>query len=239
MREKLALLTLPPLLCLVGPPEIAKRRPDVLGAALDAALSRLFRPSMAESVARTTLNKARYFLSQAEIHQSDSDTSASRLPFVANLEAAIIYGHSVLCHLRKELAPKNPTYRAWHDAKRKVLKSNAVFRQFSDRRSFIVHEGPEKTSLTFFVAAKFKGTSSMSVEATSIRADGIVEPQGILTKSPVTPPEPEQPHRSETTPHIFYFTDPTWREKPAIEYVREFLDLIGPVVDAAETQFLK
>ena len=44
---------------------------------------------MAEAIARTTLNKARYFLSQAEIHQSDSDTTASRLPFVANLEAAI------------------------------------------------------------------------------------------------------------------------------------------------------
>jgi hypothetical protein len=37
----------------------------------------------------------------------------------------------------------------------------------------------------------------------------MVEPEGILTKrSPVTPPEPEQPHRSETTPHIFYFSDP-------------------------------
>jgi hypothetical protein len=127
--------------------------------------------SMAESVARTTLNKARYFLSQAEIHQSDSGTSASRLPFVANLEAAIICGRSVLDHLRKELAPKNPTYRAWHDAKRKVLESNAVFRQFSHRRNFILHEGPEKTSVTFFAAVKFKGTSSMSVEATIIRAD--------------------------------------------------------------------
>jgi hypothetical protein len=95
--------------------------------------------------------------------------------------------------------------------------------------------------VTFFVAIKFKGTSSMSVEATIIRADGMVEPQGILTKrSPVTPPEPERPHCSETTPHIFYFSDPNWRGKPAVEYVREFLDdLIGPVVDAAETQILK
>src|SRR5437667_11541823 len=101
---------------------------------------------MAEVTARTALNKARYFLSQAEIHQSDS--TADRLPFVANLESAIIYGRSVLDHLRTELAPKDTAYRAWHDAKLNVLKRNPVFDQFSNRRNFIVHQAPEKTNVT-------------------------------------------------------------------------------------------
>jgi hypothetical protein len=93
---------------------------------------------MAEAVARTALNKARYFLEQAKIHQFSSDMTAGQLPFVANLEAAIINGRSVLDHLRTELAPKDPTYRAWHDAKWKALESNPVFKQFSERRNFIV-----------------------------------------------------------------------------------------------------
>jgi hypothetical protein len=133
---------------------------------------------MAEAIARTTLDKARYFLSQAEIHQSDSEITAYRLPFLANLEAAIIYGHSVLDHLRNELAPKNPAYRAWHDAKWTVLESNPVFKQFSSRRNFIVHQEPEKTNVTHSVVVRLKVVSSMSVDANVIRADGTVEPPG-------------------------------------------------------------
>jgi hypothetical protein len=192
---------------------------------------------MVEAVARTTLNKARYFLSQAEILQADSDMMASGLPFLANLESAIIYGRSVLDHLRNELAPKDPTYRAWHDAKWRILESNGLFKQFGDRRNLIVHQEPEKANVTVSATVEFEMNMSLSVDLTVVRADGTAEPQNNVSKNPGKPPESKQPSCSNTT-RTFYFSDPDCRAKSAIEYVQEFLDLIEPVVLEAETRFL-
>jgi hypothetical protein len=56
---------------------------------------------MPVSVARGTLEKARYFLAQAKQAERRPTTSADRVPFLANLEAAIIYGRSILQAVEK------------------------------------------------------------------------------------------------------------------------------------------
>jgi len=72
-----------------------------------------------ELIARITLEKARYFLAQAASNQDDDAVLHNRLPFVANLEAAIIYARSSLDHLSNELKPlHNPSgYKHWHDTR--------------------------------------------------------------------------------------------------------------------------
>jgi hypothetical protein len=51
------------------------------------------------------LDKARFFLAQAEKAEAAAH-SGDRLPFVTNIEAAIIYGRSVTFHLQKNFLIK-------------------------------------------------------------------------------------------------------------------------------------
>jgi hypothetical protein len=87
-----------------------------------------------------------------------------------------------------------------------------VFKQFSDRRNFIVHRKPEETNVNVSVPIESKINTNMSLGATVIQADGTVEPRGTISKSPAKQPEPVEQPRSEKT-RSFYFSDPDWRGK--------------------------
>jgi hypothetical protein len=187
--------------------------------------------------AHTTLQKARYFLAQARGAEADPTILSDRLPFAANLEAAIIYARSSLDHLHSELAPKHHVrgYRTWHDNKFNALKtSSPAFDYFTERRNFIIHQEPENTNAQVSMQVEISATTSVSLELTVVRADGTVEKR----KSPPPSSEPdEKKNHSATRSVAFFFADPDWRAKAAVAYVADFIDLCDSFVAEANSKF--
>lgn len=121
-----------------------------------------------QAIAREAIEKARYFLSQAEIAERDPEISRAQLPYIANLEAAIICGRSTLDHLKNEFASKSG-YRQWHDAEWRRLETYPLFIFLTDRRHWIVHRAAENVSLTFNVSIVMSASLSVVCDATVIR----------------------------------------------------------------------
>jgi hypothetical protein len=198
--------------------------------------------------AKTALLKARYFLDQSKLAEADPKTldDVNRLPFAANLEAAIIYARSAIDHLKKEFAPAHQSrgYRKWHNDKWKQLDEDPVFKYFSGRRNFIVHQGPEKTSARVYLEANMKIALSASLSLAVIRADGTIEPP---VANPLPPSQINEPPASEGHPPCgpkpssrsqqFFFADANWNEKSAIEYVDEYVAICQQFVSEAESKF--
>lgn len=192
---------------------------------------------MTEPLAIVALRKARYFLVEARRAETDPAVLANRLPFAANLEAAIIYARSSLDHLRNEFAPKHNAagYRRWHDAKFKTLRnSHPVFEYFAERRNFIVHQEPEQTSAQVSVGVEISVKTRCQVNLTVIRADGTVEQH-----EPASNPAPDSPPPKTTTStsQVFLFADKEWRAKSAVAYVDDFINLCEGFISEAINQF--
>lgn len=186
---------------------------------------------MSEAIARTALNKGRYFLDQAKTHEFTGG-----LPFRANLEAAIIYGRSVLDHLDYEYKNgQRAVYEPWKNTQWNALMTTPLFAWLQSERNIIVHLEPTKTSTVMFAEAALFVFSGMSVQLRIERADGTIEvdngPQPIQQPQPITA-SPSQPR-----PNEMRFKQPGFEEKRAVEYVADFLDLVEPVVTDAEKRF--
>jgi hypothetical protein len=79
---------------------------------------------MVRSIARDTLEKARYFLDRAVA--AEADPQSPRIAYTANLEAAIIFGDAVWDHLRAEFA-RVPKYDAWKEIRYEGLRKQPLF----------------------------------------------------------------------------------------------------------------
>jgi hypothetical protein len=209
---------------------------------------------MADLNSKMTLLKAQYFLEQARKAEADPAILAERLPFAANLEAAIIYARSSIDHLRNEFAQRynSKGYRTWHATKWEALcRSDAVGDYFANRRNFIVHQEPEKTNARIFAEAKLSIKTAVSVEMTVIRADGTVEgpDSEALDKAPPkkekalsdrdTGPDRAQDTSSTKISQQFFFADPDWRAEPAVIYVQHFIDICRKFISDAEAKFAR
>jgi hypothetical protein len=196
---------------------------------------------MIELVARTALKKSRYFLAQATSTQNDEAVLNDRLPFAANLEAAIIYARSSLDYLRNQLKPvhNQAGYKRWHQAKFDALKKTSpVFEYFTGRRDFIIHQGPEKTNAQISIEAHLSASSSVSVETIVIRADGTIEKDETvaLIKVPSKAAGDAESRPSKAT-QTFLFADSNWNGKPAVVYVEEFINVCESFISGAESKF--
>jgi hypothetical protein len=197
---------------------------------------------MPELIARTALKKARYFLAQAVAAQNDDAILNDRLPFGANLEAAIIYARSSLDYLRNELKPvhNQVRYKRWHEDRLETLKkTNPVFKYFTDRRDFIIHQEPEKTNAQISIAARVSASSSVSLRMNVIRADGTIKEDKVVASSAPPPSKAtaDMERGALKTGHTFVFVDPDWRKNPAVEYVEDFIDVCGSFICEAENKF--
>jgi hypothetical protein len=200
---------------------------------------------MTELIARTALKKARYFLAQAASAQNDDAVLNDRLPFAANLEAAIIYARSSLDHLRNQLKPvhNQAGYKRWHqDRFDQIKNTDSVFEYFTDRRDFIVHQEPEKTNAQISIEAHLSGSSAVSVQMAVIRADGTVEkPESVAPSKTADDTESRAVADTKNRPSIaaqtFFFEDSNWRGKPAVVYVQEFIDVCESFISEAESKF--
>ena len=185
--------------------------------------------------ARTAIRKARHFLAKAKA--ADPKKLDSAFEFTAELEAAIVYARSSLDHLSRELTPKHrhKGYKQWHQQKLASLKrTKPVFNFLTGRRDYIIHEQSEQTIRHVTIESEISVVATVSVSMTINQADGSVEERGP-TKPP-SPPKEKTVGHSRTT-FDFRFADQDWTAKPAVDYVREFIDLCSDFISEAELKF--
>lgn len=189
---------------------------------------------MTESTARIALRKARYFLSQAQKAESDVSALNDRLPFAANLEAAIVCSRTAIEHLRAEYSSKfnERGYRHWHD--QTWRQSSPLFHYFYERRNFILHQQPEATRAQVNVEIHEQIAMAVSVSLTIIQADGTTEHVSAGGSSP--PKKAPAPASSKDSTH-FFFSDDGWGDQPALMYAKEFIECCEQFVSSAESRF--
>jgi hypothetical protein len=142
---------------------------------------------MGRSIARDTLEKARYFLDRAVA--AEADPQSPRIAYTAYLEAAIIFGDAVWDHLRAEFA-RLPEYDAWREIRYDGLRKQPLFLFISEGgkpgqprnkiglRQFLMHIGGNRLTLSVAVSALF------GASAKTLRAHG--GHQGSAVVSPLT-----------------------------------------------------
>jgi hypothetical protein len=91
---------------------------------------------MADSVARQTLDTARFYLAQAK-----AVATGDRLMFIRHLQTAIIYARSVTFHLQSEHA-RAPGFKDWWAQQEQVLRDDRRARFLLEGRNFALKEGP-------------------------------------------------------------------------------------------------
>jgi hypothetical protein len=198
------------------------------------------------AIAQETLGKARYFHWQAKLAEQSADVLTYRLPFSANLEAAIIYARASIEHLKAEFAPKYNSrgYRVWHDdAWNRFRASDKAFQYFYDRRNFILHREPESTTAHVNLESRISIRTTMSLSMTVTRANGTIETippessSGKTDQSPVTARSSEDKPLASTQSQHFLFADEDWRAKPAQAYVEDFISSCERFIAEAENKF--
>jgi len=216
------------------------------------------------SIARDTLEKARYFVDRAV--DAEADPSSKRIGFVADLQAAIVFGDAVWDHLRAEFKHK-PGFSSWESGRSAYLQSQPIYLFISQpgsrnrpgdqlgMRHFILHRGGEPINLTVAVGLLIKITSKMTVDAQVIRAKPWYRRSPRIIIHDLTYParvrwrkfrdelaalrqqQASQPAGRATLEQTYYFDDANWRTEPAQQIVRKYLDMMKSEIDDAERLF--
>lgn len=187
--------------------------------------------------ARETLRKAHYFLSRAQDAEANSSVLTDRLPYAANLEAAIVYARASIEHLKSDFSPKfnHQGYRAWHDSTwQRFEASDVVFDYFYHRRNFILHRQPEATTARVNIETNLALEMSVSLSLVITRVDGSTETREVPSAKP-----PKQVASADTTQsQHFFFGDSDWQAKAATKYVEDFIVSCERFILEAEAKFL-
>ncbi|WP_339030234.1 hypothetical protein WI604_03175 [Bradyrhizobium symbiodeficiens] len=183
--------------------------------------------------AELTLTKARHFLCEARRLEADSSVLSDRVPFSANLEAAIVYARAAIEHLHQEFAPKFSNYRTWRDNAWRRFNERPTFAYLYVRRNFILHQAPEETTANVGLEINTSIQMSVALTTTITRADGSTETRESGSTPSRAAPQPSPSTQKQT----FFFVDPNWSDKPALEYVEDFISLCESFVADAKREF--
>jgi hypothetical protein len=196
---------------------------------------------MTELISKQTLRKARFFLEQARTAENNFSSSNDQVAFSANVEAAIVNARSALDHLRNEMQrdKKITGYREWHKTEwTRLTGCSPVFSCFVDRRNFIVHQGPARTARNLRIESDISIHITESAHITVFKADGTIEHR----QSPEPVERAKQQQKNEDvktkTSQMYFFADPNWDTKSAIDYISDFIDECERFVLDAERHFL-
>ena len=217
---------------------------------------------MSTSIARTGLHKAQFFLAQAALHQSEYARSGV-LPFVANLEAAIVWGRSVTFLLKKEFS-KLPDFDQWYSPRQMSMEQNDLHRFFLDARNLVLKEGPVPLarSITVHVESALAVVASSTVEVTVVRgAPWYRRHPRILWEdlkwhllrpyrrwktnrdearrvAAARRQAQETTERGPSDTVIVHFVDPAFHNRAAVDLVRDYLNSMKQLVNEAEAKFM-
>jgi hypothetical protein len=205
------------------------------------------------SETRAVLEKARYFLAQAEATEPAAHNSGDEMPFAANIEAAVVFGRSVTFHLQKEFSDRN-NFANWYAQVQARLRANAQFHYLVSARNFILKEGPTpirravQTTLSFAIGVFATTKTTVAPEqswyqrSTRMLYDRIrvtlLEPVRRWKLKRRVMRENKAAQVQQTVRFCFYFVDPAVAQVPAVQVVRDYLDELGMIVAEAETLFL-
>ncbi len=208
------------------------------------------------SIARSTLCKARFFLAQAVAAESIAHASTDRMAFLANIEAAIVYGRSVTFHIQKEFN-KDKDFAPWYANVQNRLRKNARDRFLLQERNFILKEGP--TSIHRAVEVTIHSSIHMEASATMILVRGqpwyrrrprilyedfrrcllnhFTEQRERKRKRMAAQQRQSEPAAANVSVQKFVFDDPKFNETPAQALLGEYLDELDAIVSDAESRF--
>jgi hypothetical protein len=205
---------------------------------------------------RAALEKARFFLAQAEAAEPAAHT-VRRLPFLANIEAAVVFGRSVTLYLQKEFSNQSE-FHGWYEQVRARLRANPRFQYLLETRNLILHEGPAPIRRTVQVTVHFAMSSDMTLDTVVIRGQPryrrsahilyadtlakLLDPvrRWKRRRDAIRKQKAALREQATSAPSVadgFYFDEPGVAEVPVKEVVREYLDELEIVVAEAETRF--
>ena len=205
---------------------------------------------MRNSTARRTLERARFFLQQAELV-----AASDRRAFEHFLEAAIVFGRSVTFHLQKEFS-RVPDFKKWYTQKQAEMANDDLFGFLRHKRNYILKEGPIAVPKTMNVNIAEAVVLSDSVEAHVIRGkpwyrrslkillQDIIGPiRGMVNrwrqkwqvarlKKPL-----EADGKCEVEERL-HFEDEQWCDRAATDLIREYLAKLDKIVQEVEDRFM-
>jgi hypothetical protein len=203
------------------------------------------------SVARTTIEKARYFLDCAE----DSGGKNPKI-FCTFLEAAIVFTRSVTLHLKKELA-HHPKFESWYAEQQEALKQNKLGRFLLEQRNLLLKQGPLATHRVIEMTAIASAHADAFVTIKVIRGAPWYRRSLRTLWEDATYPLREWVHSylikrkqakarkllekvtaADTARDNIYFSVDEWKSEPAILLVRRLLIDLEAIVVEAEQRFL-
>jgi hypothetical protein len=202
----------------------------------------------ARSIAAKTLEKASFFLDQAE-------TCPDLDAFGHFLEAAIVYGRSVTFHLQKEF--KNCSgFDVWYSEKQEQMTKDPLFSFLLKKRNYSLKEGPvsiqktiaititETVSVSDFVEVYITRGKPWYRRGLRILFEDLYSPlfqkfrkwryERELCRQRKVRNKPQEAEVRE----IRHFEEPEWRTRPATDLVREYLQSLAALVKEGEALFL-
>jgi hypothetical protein len=208
------------------------------------------------STTRGVLEKARFFLAQAEAAELATQT-ADRQPFLANIEAAVVFGRLVTFHLQKEFSNQRE-FAGWYDDVRARLQGDPRFQYLVQTRNLILKEGPAPTRRTLQITAHFAMAPELMADTFVIRGrpwyrrsprilyadtlEKLLDPARRWKQKRDAMRRRKAAQRGQATSASsvtdgFYFDEPALAEVRVTEVVREYLDELAIIVGEAETRF--
>lgn len=201
---------------------------------------------------RRTLNRARLFRNEAA-----AVGTGDRERFAAFLEAAIIFGQSVIYHLRKELAGQ-PGFKNWIEQQVQAMRADALLKFFEDTRGFVIHEAPagiKKHIIAELPPVVVRVSESVDAQVTRAKPWYRRHPK-ILWQDFRYPIRrwvnrqkrklkewqrrrraKRQPKPEGRTIERFEFDDPRWANRPALDLLDRYIDHLDRVVADAEARW--
>lgn len=171
--------------------------------------------------------------------------------FAGYLEAAIVFGRSVIDHLSKEYTGyadvNRKAFTKWHASQELRMDSghpgaDPLLAYFRDTRNVVVHEhaAPLGRQTQLFVAANALLVLPWRTKLVRLRAAVPRGPSAIVREVRSWRGRTPTPQRSPVLAppeHRAFFDDPLLRNRPAEEVVDQYLDLIESIVTDAEQRF--
>lgn len=204
---------------------------------------------MTESIARRTLQRALFFLTQAR-----SVGVEDRVSFLHYFESAIVFGRSVTFHLQSEYA-HSTGFESWYRGQQERMRADSLARFFVDKRNFVLKEG--QLSIGKHADIEIHATVKLSTSVHVLVSRGqpwYRRSSRILVEDMLRPLRGrlnewrKQRHRARadmarargrqaTVTQSLRFADETWRDQPALELLERYLRGLEPLVSEAERQF--
>lgn len=199
--------------------------------------------------ARLTLAKARYFADQAERLGPYDEW------FVANLEAAIAFGHSVMEHLHKQYT-QQPGFDRWEAVQKEKLGAFTDF--LYKTRNIVLHRGPVRVRRIVSYAVTLSATTHVSASVTVVHGLPWYRRSIDTLLQDCTYPIRDRLNRWRESRRLkrenaaarataspattvvadgLYFGDARWQARPALKLLREHFDELEKIIGDAEARF--